>query len=112
MSSSVPVASSAWRIVPTEASISAAVDAALEAVAAASTTAELKQVRIEHADGRVEHVHTLKRGVGLVREEVEREIDAAAFERAWPAFEPARAIFDQLREVASRFSHPLVSGRA
>ncbi len=33
----------------TEASISAAVAAALEAVAAASTTAELKQVRIEHA---------------------------------------------------------------
>jgi CYTH domain-containing protein len=40
--------------------------------------------RIAHADGRVEHVHTLKRGVGLVREEVERTIDAATFEREWP----------------------------
>ena len=40
--------------------------------------------RVEHADGSVEHVHTLKRGVGLVREEVERTIDAAAFAREWP----------------------------
>ena len=40
--------------------------------------------RVEHADGRIEHVHTLKRGVGLVREETERTIDAATFEREWP----------------------------
>jgi CYTH domain-containing protein len=40
--------------------------------------------RIAHADGRVEHVHTLKRGTGLVREEIERAIDAATFEREWP----------------------------
>jgi len=36
-------------------------------------------------DGTVEHVHTIKRGAGLVREEFERPIDAAAFEAAWPA---------------------------
>ncbi len=40
--------------------------------------------RVEHADGRVEHVHTLKRGLGLVREETERTIDAATFAREWP----------------------------
>jgi CYTH domain-containing protein len=40
--------------------------------------------RVEHADGRVEHVHTLKRGLGLVREEIERTIDAATFAREWP----------------------------
>lgn len=40
--------------------------------------------RIEQADGCVRYVHTLKRGFGLVREEVEREIDRATFEREWP----------------------------
>jgi len=40
--------------------------------------------RIERPDGRVEFVHTLKRGVGLVREEVERTMDAAEFAREWP----------------------------
>lgn len=40
--------------------------------------------RIEHADGSIEHIHTLKRGLGLVREEIERPIDAATFAREWP----------------------------
>lgn len=40
--------------------------------------------RIERPDGTVSHVHTVKRGTGLVREEVEREIDAATFAREWP----------------------------
>lgn len=34
------------------------------------------------------------------------------FEQAWPAVERAAAAFDSLREVASRFSHPFVSGPA
>ena len=55
--------------------------------------------RIEHADGRVEFVHTLKRGLGLVREEVERRIDAATFEREWPRTEGMR-----LRKVRTRIT--------
>lgn len=46
--------------------------------------------RITRPDGGVRHLHTVKRGAGLVREEVEREIDAAAFERAWPATQGRR----------------------
>jgi len=46
--------------------------------------------RIERPDGSVRHVHTVKRGVGLVREEVEREIDAATFAREWPRTEGRR----------------------
>jgi CYTH domain-containing protein len=40
--------------------------------------------RIVHADGTIEHVHTVKTGLGMVRQEVERTLDAAAFEREWP----------------------------
>jgi adenylate cyclase len=40
--------------------------------------------RVEHADGSVEHVHTVKVGSGRVRHETERTIDAATFEREWP----------------------------
>lgn len=40
--------------------------------------------RIAHADGRITHVHTVKRGFGLVRQEEERSIDAATFAREWP----------------------------
>jgi adenylate cyclase len=46
--------------------------------------------RIERPDGSVRHVHTLKRGTGLVREELEREIDAATFAGAWPRTEGRR----------------------
>lgn len=35
-------------------------------------------------DGRVRRFHTIKRGTGLVREEVEREIDEAELAREWP----------------------------
>lgn len=55
--------------------------------------------RIEHPDGRVEFVHTLKRGLGLVREEVERSIDAATFEREWP-----RTAGMRLRKVRTRIT--------
>lgn len=40
--------------------------------------------RVVHGDGSMTHVHTVKRGFGLVRQEEERTIDAAAFEREWP----------------------------
>ena len=40
--------------------------------------------RITHPDGRVEHVHTVKRGTGLVREETERAMTAEEFAREWP----------------------------
>jgi len=39
--------------------------------------------RMECDDGRVEFWHTIKRGMGRVREEVEARIDEAAFGRAW-----------------------------
>ncbi len=34
-------------------------------------------------DGAVKCTHTIKRGQGMVREEIEREIDEAAFAQAW-----------------------------
>lgn len=40
---------------------------------------------IQWADGACSHVHTVKRGNGLVRVERERPITAEAFEAAWPA---------------------------
>lgn len=46
--------------------------------------AEGRLRRITHADGRVSCVHTVKRGVGIVREETEVPISPAAFEEAWP----------------------------
>jgi CYTH domain-containing protein len=46
--------------------------------------------RVTRADGRIECVHTVKRGLGRVREETERSIDAADFERDWPLTEGRR----------------------
>jgi adenylate cyclase len=40
--------------------------------------------RITRACGEVKCVHTVKKGLGLVREEVERELPLAEFERLWP----------------------------
>lgn len=40
--------------------------------------------RTTHPDGRIIHHHTIKRGRGLVRTEIEREITAAEFDRHWP----------------------------
>lgn len=40
---------------------------------------------IQRAGAERNHVHTVKRGHGLVREERERTISAAAFDAAWPA---------------------------
>ncbi len=35
-------------------------------------------------DGTVTHTHTVKKGVGLVREEIERELTPDEFESLWP----------------------------
>lgn len=40
--------------------------------------------RVEHPDGRIEHVHTVKQGFGLVRTEVERALERGEFDRLWP----------------------------
>ncbi len=40
--------------------------------------------RTRGPDGTVTYTHTVKKGVGLVREEIEREITRAAFEQDWP----------------------------
>lgn len=40
--------------------------------------------RVIAPDGTVRCVHTIKRGSGLVRSEIECEISIEAFERAWP----------------------------
>ena len=53
--------------------------------------------RIVHPDGREEFVHTVKRGLGLVREETERTIDRDTFEREWP-----RTAGRRLRKVRTR----------
>ncbi len=59
-----------------------------EAAARAGLTGRVR--RMEWDDGRVEHWHTIKRGLGRVREEAERLIDPAAFARAWPETAGAR----------------------
>lgn len=46
--------------------------------------------RMTLPDGSIRCTHTIKRGDGLVREEVEREISEAEFERHWPATEGRR----------------------
>jgi adenylate cyclase len=48
-------------------------------------------------DGTVVCTHTVKSGVGLVRQEIEREISLEAFERAWPRTQGRR-----LRKVRHR----------
>jgi len=46
--------------------------------------AEGRLRRIEHPDGRVECLHTVKRGAGLVRQETERSISEQDFQARWP----------------------------
>ena len=55
--------------------------------------------RITHSDGSVEHIHTIKSGVGLVRQETERSIDAETFAREWP-----RTVGRRLEKVRTRIS--------
>ena len=52
--------------------------------------AEGRLRRIEHADGRVTLLHTVKRGSGIVREEIERAVTQAEFDRLWPLTRHAR----------------------
>ena len=56
--------------------------------------------RIQHDDGRVECLHTIKRGSGMVRQETERTIDAATFERLWPSTQGCR-----IRKIRHRVQH-------
>lgn len=56
--------------------------------AGASTEGRIR--RITRPDGRITHVHTSKRGMGMVREEIEREIDASEFGQLWPSTEGRR----------------------
>lgn len=46
--------------------------------------------RTMHDDGRVVCTHTIKRGMGLVREESERELSEAELEALWPDTEGMR----------------------
>jgi CYTH domain-containing protein len=55
--------------------------------------------RITHSDGSVEHIHTIKSGIGLVRQETERNIDSETFAREWP-----RTIGRRLEKVRTRIS--------
>jgi CYTH domain-containing protein len=47
-------------------------------------TVEGRIRRLTRPDGQVECTHTVKKGLGLVRSEQERVIDAEEFERLWP----------------------------
>jgi len=46
--------------------------------------------RVVHPDGSVEFTHTIKRGEGVKRIEVEQRIASEQFERSWPATEGRR----------------------
>lgn len=72
--------------------------------------------RIVRPDGSEIFRHTTKRGSGMVREEVERSIDAAEFARWWPMTEGRRVVKTRYRipvdglvwELDSFHSLPLV----
>lgn len=79
--------------------------------------------RMAWAGGREEFTHTIKSGLGRVREEVERSIDRATFERAWECTEGGRlrkvrwlvrgqGAADQLWEVDLFLDFPLVIAEA
>ena len=53
--------------------------------------------RITHQDGAIEFIHTIKSGLGLVRQETEGRIDAETFEREWP-----RTVGRRLQKVRTR----------
>ena len=55
--------------------------------------------RITYSDGSVEHIHTIKSGVGLVRQETERSIDAETFAREWP-----RTVGRRLEKLRTRIT--------
>lgn len=55
-----------------------------------ATDLEGRLRRTTAPDGQVIFHHTIKRGAGLIREEIEREISAEEFARHWPRTEPVR----------------------
>ncbi|MCE9619539.1 MAG: hypothetical protein K8R92_06490 [Planctomycetes bacterium] len=62
--------------------------------------AEFREGRIrsvEHADGSAEFFHTVKQGSGVVRQEIERALDRAQFERLWP-----ETLSKRIRKIRSR----------
>jgi adenylate cyclase len=63
----------------------------------AGEIAEGRIRRVFHPDGSVRYLHTIKRGLGLVREEIEQRISREQFERLWP-----RTAGAQLRKTRSR----------
>lgn len=64
----------------------------------ASALREGRLRRTTLSDGSIECFHTIKRGVGVVREEFENRITSAEFEEAWPRTTGAR-----LRKTRFRF---------
>lgn len=58
---------------------------ALTADSAPMTPLAFGRIRAIESESGTTFVHTVKSGEGLVRREVERAIDAATFEAAWPA---------------------------
>ena len=61
-------------------------------VLASDATVEGRVRRTTYPDGRLKHVHTIKRGLGLVREETERELSPEEFAELWPRTEGRRIL--------------------
>ncbi|MCA8920627.1 MAG: adenylate cyclase [Planctomycetes bacterium] len=59
---------------------------------ASDATVEGRVRRTTYPDGRLKHVHTIKRGLGLVREETERELSPEEFAELWPRTEGRRIL--------------------
>jgi len=66
---------------------------------AAEALARGRLRRTRHEDGFIRHYHTVKDGVGLVRTETEREINAREFEANWP-----RTMGRRLKKVRYRLN--------
>jgi CYTH domain-containing protein len=56
----------------------------------------------------VQRTHTIKRGTGLERQEVEREIDADTFDRAWPSTWGRRIVKTRYRVIDAGHAPELV----
>ncbi len=61
-----------------------------ETAAGSSEFLEGRIRRTTRSDGSTRCHHTIKRGGGIVREEIEREIECGEFERLWPRTEGRR----------------------
>jgi len=75
--------------------------------------------RVRSADGGERYFHTIKRGVGLVRQESEREIGKSEFDRHWPSTVGRRlrktrhriAVEDLVWEIDCFHDLPPIEGR-